>query len=155
MKIIAISTNRQTPKGLSFTRMKSRVVKVKPSKNLGNLEASLMGLSALALTTVNKNKDSSELSITPSQIVGEYEMKQKSGENEESFATVNVDSKGNFNIERNLISTKKIKSLYKKIGNNDNYEILYKIIDKQGNLLLDINRKFHFPLIIMFCLEKL
>jgi len=96
------------------------------------------------LTSIMFNQDGKEerkIVYKPSKINGEYEVNIKEDNKEYVIASA-IKNKNNILIEKNLTSPNGTQSIYKKQGTDDNYTFTYKIISKNGDVLLDLSRKY-------------
>lgn len=141
MKIYSVNPDYSVYKYPSFRNISKASQKVLKPVTSRAIETSLAGLSVLGASTLIANPRL--VKLEESKMVGEYEMLETLNGENRSFATVDIDKKNNFDIERNLLSSENVKSIYSKKGNNDKYNILYRIFDKNNNQLLDLKREFN------------
>ena len=88
-----------------------------------------------------RNNETYRMKIEDSKIKGEFNITET--QNNLSKVTSSIKGKSkDFDITKDLTSPDGIESKYKRAGTPEKYSVEYKISDKDGNTLLDFNRKF-------------
>ena len=90
-----------------------------------------------------KGEEEYRMIVEQSNLAGEYNITQifPNGETKNIASAEKLKGKG-FNIQKDFVSPAWYQTLYKRSGNNNDYQMSYLIKDKDGNTKLDFTRSF-------------
>ena len=90
-----------------------------------------------------KGEEEYRMIVEQSNLAGEYNITQifPNGETKNIASAEKLKGKG-FNIQKDFVSPAGYQTLYKRSGNNNDYQMSYLIKDKDGNTKLDFTRSF-------------
>ena len=101
------------------------------------------GENILSIVLNTKGEEKSRIIINPSDIAGEYNITQNFPNGKIiTLSSVKYDEQKGVYIQKNFVSPDGNRTIYKKSGTNDNYQITYIIKDKNNNIKLEFKREF-------------
>lgn len=101
------------------------------------------GENIVSIKLNSKGKEEYRTIIKPSKIAGEYDITQTFPNGKKKIlSSAKQNKSGVFDIQKDFVSPNGLRTLYKKIGTDDDYQMSYIIKDNNGQVKLNFTRSF-------------
>ena len=101
------------------------------------------GENIVSIKLNSKGKEEYRIIIKPSKIAGEYDITQTFPNGKKKIlSSAKQNKSGVFDIQKDFVSPNGLRTLYKKSGTDDDYQMSYIIKDNNGQVKLNFTRSF-------------